>query len=357
MGHDGSVVLEWVANVAVVVGIRSRCSVVELILVGRDVAGRPRSTYANVVIPLVAVVLPRNFVGVEVIANAGRRRRWNRKRRVIDEGVREGVAAVAKVARIVVVQQVVVARFAARIDRPGKRLEILQNFFHSGLLGIRTIAVGPAAGNGRTKATAAVAVLGVPVVGAGGRIGVFHFIDDSGIRAARVHRGTFGWLGSLAVGVAEPDGIAVTEHDVIGASAALYGLVEVIAHRVFICQQLEIRGIALLHVVETKGCRAFAGGICLRNVGQIVRGEARGGPVIRSAKRRLSRAVRAGSHGYFHPGEQLAVAAGGIFKARMLHAAVQLLVHLVEAMDGAGGVGVVGELAAVCQLERSGRQG
>ena len=46
----------------------------------------------------------------------------------------------------------------------------------------------------------------------------------------------------------------------------------------------------------------------------------------------------------------------GLSRRRALDAAVQLLPHLVEAMHRARRVGVVGERAAVGQLERSGRQ-
>ena len=102
--HDGRVVLERVADVAIFVGVRPIGSIIELVWVG------------DVVVPLIAVVLPRNAVGVEVIADAGRRRRRNRERRVGGILVDIGILAVAEPARVVIVQQVIVTGFAMRID-------------------------------------------------------------------------------------------------------------------------------------------------------------------------------------------------------------------------------------------------
>ena len=59
--------------------------------------------------------------------------------------------------------------------------------------------------------------------------------------------------------VAEPDRIAVAEHDVVGAGAAIDGLVEVVAHRVVVREALEVRSVALLDVVETQRRGAFTG--------------------------------------------------------------------------------------------------
>ena len=61
----------------------------------------------------------------------------------------------------------------------------------------------------------------------------------------------------MAIPVAEPDGIAVPEHDVVGAGAAIHRLVEVIAHGVAVGQALKIRSVAMLYVVKAEGCRAF----------------------------------------------------------------------------------------------------
>ena len=52
----------------------------------------------------------------------------------------------------------------------------------------------------------------------------------------------------------------MAEHDVIGAGAAIDGLVEVVAHRIFLREAGEVRHVALLHVVEAERRRAFARG-------------------------------------------------------------------------------------------------
>ena len=64
----------------------------------------------------------------------------------------------------------------------------------------------------------------------------------------------------LSVSIAEINGVAVTEHDVVRTGAAIDGLVEVIAHRVVVGQALEVGSVALLHVVEAHRGGTFAGG-------------------------------------------------------------------------------------------------
>ena len=66
----------------------------------------------------------------------------------------------------------------------------------------------------------------------------------------------------MAIPVAEPDGIAVPEHNVVGARAAVHRLMEIVAHGVAVSQALKIRSVALLYVVKAKSCRAFARGFC-----------------------------------------------------------------------------------------------
>src|ERR1700735_1285069 len=73
----------------------------------------------DVVIPLVAVILPGNVVLAQVVTNALDRRRWDGENGVSRVGVNEGVIAIAEKARIVIVEQVVVTLFAARIDWRG----------------------------------------------------------------------------------------------------------------------------------------------------------------------------------------------------------------------------------------------
>ena len=50
--------------------------------------------------------------------------------------------------------------------------------------------------------------------------------------------------GRMAVAVAEPDHVAVAEHDVVRAGAAIDGLVEVVAHRVVVGELLEVGSVA-----------------------------------------------------------------------------------------------------------------
>src|SRR5271156_1483580 len=121
VGHDRSIVLERVANVAVLVrsgdGLAQRisrayCAVVDLIWV------------SDVVVPLIAVVLPRDVGLDQRIADAGYWRRWNREDGVEFAGIGIGVVAVAEIAGVVVVQQIVTAYLASGTDRVRKRLQI-----------------------------------------------------------------------------------------------------------------------------------------------------------------------------------------------------------------------------------------
>ena len=142
----------------------------------------------------------------------------------------------------------------------------------------------------------------------------------------------------MPVSVAEPDGIAVTQHDVISARAAVYRLVEVVTHRVRVRKLLEIRHIAALHVVEPKGRGAFTGGLCL-------------GRILGTEIGRLWQAIGPRPHRDLDPGEQAAVAARRTLRGGVLQRAVQLLPHLVEAVDGTRSVGVVNKALAVSQLK------
>ena len=77
-----------------------------------------------------------------MLRNRGRR---NREHGVVGVGVGEGVVAVAEVARVVVVQQIVVARFAARIDGGRKRLQVVHDRGDARLGRVRAVGVGAAA--------------------------------------------------------------------------------------------------------------------------------------------------------------------------------------------------------------------
>src|SRR6202020_1390553 len=126
--------------------------------------------------------------------------------------------------------------FAMRIDGARQRLKILDHGGDTGLRRIGAVAVRTAAVGSRSERAAAVAVLAIPVVGALGWIGIFHFIDHTGVGAARRDLGVVRRRQRMAGAVADPYGIAVTQHDVIGAGAAIDGLMEVIAHCVVVGQ-------------------------------------------------------------------------------------------------------------------------
>src|SRR5260370_26955158 len=79
VGDDGSVVLERVANVAVLVGVLTDGVVVELIRVG------------YIVIPLVAIIFPGNIVGEHGVSDARSRGRWNREHSVVGVCIGESI--------------------------------------------------------------------------------------------------------------------------------------------------------------------------------------------------------------------------------------------------------------------------
>ena len=84
----------------------------------------------------------------------------------------------------------------------------------------------------------------------------------------------------MSCAVAKPDHVAVAEHDVIRARAAVDRLVEVVAHRVIVREALEVRSIALLNVIEPHRGRAFSGRL-------------RRGRVFRAEVRRLCQSIGA----------------------------------------------------------------
>src|SRR5260221_9813049 len=138
------------------------------------------------------------------------------------------------------------AGFAVWFNRARRGLQVFDDGADAGLRCVGAIRIGATAVPRRAKATAAVAVLGPPVVGAGNRIGIFNFVDHTGI----------GWLvspnllvvgrdGRIAAGVAEPDGIAEAKHDAVEAGAAHCRLVVVVAHGAIVGELLEVWGIFL----------------------------------------------------------------------------------------------------------------
>ena len=92
--------------------VRADGPVVELVGIG------------HIVVPLIAVILPRDIGRDEVVSNARDGGRWNGENGVVRIGVRERVVTIPEVAWIVIVQQVVTARLAVRIDRVRQRFQI-----------------------------------------------------------------------------------------------------------------------------------------------------------------------------------------------------------------------------------------
>ena len=146
IGHDRGVVLEWIADVAVFVGIRADGPIVQLIGVG------------HIVIPLIAVIFPGDIGGDQLIANAAHRRGRNCEHGVVRIRVGKRVVAVAEVAGVVVIQQIVVAGFAVGIDRLRQRLEVIHDWTRRQAEYVRAIGVGAAAIGSGTEGTAAVTI-------------------------------------------------------------------------------------------------------------------------------------------------------------------------------------------------------
>ena len=217
-------------------------------------------------------------------------------------------------------------------DRSDTRLRCVR------AVGIRTAPIRRC-----TKGTAAITVFRVPVVGIGSRVGVLNLVDNTGVGCALRNFNIVGRGRWVTLAVAEPDRVAVAEHDVIGAGPAVHGLVEVVTHRIGIRQILEVRSVTVLDVIEAHGGRTFAsdGGV---------------GRILGAEGCRLLKAVCAGAHGYFHPWKQLCAAAGRIAGRRVINAAIQLLPHLVETVHRAGRVRVISESVSIRQLKRTGRE-
>src|SRR4051812_31928949 len=107
----------------------------------------------------------------------------------------------------------------------------------------------------------------------------------------------------IAVAIAEPDRVASTEHDVVGAGAAFHRLMKIIAHRISVGELLEIGHVPLLDVVEAH----------------------RRGALFIGKIRWRREAVAARTDGLFDPSEKVILATEG-------GGAVELLPHLVKAV-------------------------
>src|SRR5467141_2310861 len=250
VGHDLRLIVERVADVAILVAVRADGAVVELVFVG------------EVLIPLIAIVFPGDVLFKEHVGDAALVRPGNRKWSVIHKVVGVGVGAVAKISGIVIVQQVVVAFLAVRVDWPRERPKVFADLSYARLIRVGAVAVASAAVNGGAETSATVSVLSPPVVGAGDRVGVLNFVDGTGVRRATPDEFVVRRLGRRAFGIAKPDGVAKAQHDAVGARAAHNRLVIIVAHRIMVGELLEIRHVTLQDIVEAHGGRAFTR--CLR---------------------------------------------------------------------------------------------
>src|ERR1700694_1543942 len=233
VGHDLRLIMERVADVAILVAVRTDGAVVELVFVGEEL------------IPLIAIVFPGDVLFKEHVGNAALARPGNRKWSVIHKVIDVGVRAITEIARIVVVQQIVVAFLAVRVDWPRERPQVLADLSYARLGRVGAVAVASATVNSGAKTAATVSVLNPPVVGARDEVGVLNFVHGAGVRRAAPDEFVVRRPGWFAIGVAKPNGIAKTQHDAVGARAAHNRLVIVVAHRILIGELLEIWHFAL----------------------------------------------------------------------------------------------------------------
>ena len=105
VGHDGGVVLEGIADVAVLVGVRADGAVVELVRIGERSCSTGRRSISR-----------KCFLRSERRRCCGTEDGGMVNDGVVGVGVGVGVVAVAEVSGVVVVQQVVVTCLAVRID-------------------------------------------------------------------------------------------------------------------------------------------------------------------------------------------------------------------------------------------------
>ena len=207
VGHDRGRVLRPVADVAILIrGVLP-------VFVGQ------------IEIELVAEIGPGNVLAGQFVADRAERRRRHGEDGIVRVLVGVGVGAVAEIARVVVVDQIVMSRFAIRGDFV--RIEKFPARGDARLRGIGAVDIAAAAvvrfgrHSGGAARTAAVAVLNVEVVRAGLRVRIFDFRQCG--RATRQRRGGAGRIdaivrrrGGIAPDAAEPDRVPGAQHHVVG---------------------------------------------------------------------------------------------------------------------------------------------
>src|ERR1700722_1874322 len=133
VGHDIGFVLKWIADVAVLIALGADGAVVDLVFI------------AEVGVPLIAVILPRNTGGHQHVGDGVLLGGRNGERRVGDVVIGVGVGAVAEVAGIVVVEQIVVARIALGIYFVWQADQVFQDRADAGTVGMGALAARAAA--------------------------------------------------------------------------------------------------------------------------------------------------------------------------------------------------------------------
>ena len=222
MRHDGRGIQERIADIAVKIRGRTdwRIDVAE-------VGAKPRSNLE--IIPAFAEIDPRHFmrgqhVADVTLADNRRQRKGTIVRRVGRAAADEGWN--------IIVEQIIGVRRAVRID--ALRRQIADDRSDAGLANIEAVGI----------AAAAVAVLGVEVVGARLRIGVFDLV-----RRRRSRR---------AVGILIIERVGVAEHHLVGEGTAHYRLMIVVVKGVFVCQLGQIRHVAFGDVIKAQRDIAFS---------------------------------------------------------------------------------------------------
>jgi hypothetical protein len=148
----------------------------------------------------------------------------------------------------------------------------------------------------------------VPVIRARLRVRIFNLIG----RRSR----------DVSVTVAVVHSVGVTEHDVIRAGATHNGLVHIVAEGVVVGEELHVRSVATLNVIDSESSRTFARRLVREGI-------------------RLRISIAARSDGDFGPGEQVGQATAGVVCRGGQCGAIFLLPHLIEAMHRTGGVCIV----------------
>jgi hypothetical protein len=130
-GHDRADILEWIADAAIGV----ICG--DVVIVG----------ILQILAPLIAVILPRDLLLIQPIADGWQSGWRNREDRLLGiSDVSISVAAVAIVPRIVVIEEIVVSGIAVGSHRAVQRSQVIYDRTDAGCTRIRAVAIGSPTG-------------------------------------------------------------------------------------------------------------------------------------------------------------------------------------------------------------------